>query len=201
MPRLVFRSRRTTAWSVAVLTAFTAACATGPHITTDFDPAANFSQYHTYTWHAGTPATDPLVDARIVNAINTQLMAKGFQKVDANGDFVVTYHARSGAEVNLQTVYSSVGWGPGWGYGPYWCGRTWGWAGPCGGGIRSTVASTTADTVRTGTVVVDILDGKSHSLLWRGVASDELAGNPQDMAKQINGGAAKLFADFPPKKS
>jgi hypothetical protein len=197
MPRLESRSRRAAAWSLAAITAFTAACASGPRITTDFDPAANFQQYHTYSWHVGTPATDPLVDSRIINAINTQMMAKGFQKVDANGDLVVTYHAQSGAHVNLQTVYSQVGWGPGWGYGPYWCGRRWGWAGPCGGG--PTVATTTADTVRTGTVVVDILDGKTHNLVWRGVASDELAGNPQDLAVQINEGAARLFEDFPPK--
>jgi hypothetical protein len=52
--------------------------------------------------------------------------------------------------------------------------------------------------VTTGTVVVDILDGKSHQLVWRGVGSDAINGDPATLDKAINAGAAKMFADFPP---
>ena len=37
-------------------------------VSTDFDPSANFSQYHTYAWGEGTPARNPLIAQRIVHA-------------------------------------------------------------------------------------------------------------------------------------
>jgi Domain of unknown function (DUF4136) len=179
-----------------------AGCAGSLHVTTDYDPSANFSQYHTYSWHDGTPAKDPLTDKKIVAAIDGQLQQKGFQKVEAGGDMTVTYHASSGQHVDLNTVYTTSGWGPyGWGaggpYGRYWYGRPWGYSGVYTG---VSTATTTADTVTTGTVVVDILDGKTHSLIWRGVGSDELNGDPKDLDKAINKGAVALFKDFPPRK-
>lgn len=175
-----------------------AGCAT-LHTTTDYDPAVNFRQYHTYMWHDGTPARDPLVDKRIVNAINTQMQAKGFQLVSDNADLTVTYHASQGQKVDLNTVYQNTSWGPyGWGapgpYGNYWYGRPYGYT-----GFSTATATTTADTIRTGTVVVDIIDVKTHQLVWRGVGTDELNGNPQDLTQAINDGAAQLFKDFPPK--
>jgi hypothetical protein len=189
----------------AIVTSLLAAAAVGCgslHVNTDYDPSTNFSQYHTYSWHDGTPAQDPLTDKKIVAAIDGQLQAKGFQKVDAGGDMTVTYHASQGQKVDLNTVYSSSTWGPyGYGaygpYGRYWYGRPWGYGGI---GYSSTTATTTADTIHIGTVVVDILDGKTHSLVWRGVASDELNGDPKDLDNAIRKGAAQMFKDFPPRK-
>jgi hypothetical protein len=171
-------------------------CASSLHVRTDYDPSANFRQYHTYSWHDGTPAQDPLTDKKIVAAIDGQLQAKGLQKVDTGGDLTVTYHASTGQHVDLNTVYTSTGWGGyGWGrygpYGRYWYGRPWGYTGVA-------TATTTADTVTTGTVIVDLIDSKTHQLVWRGVGTDELNGDPKDLTKAINEGAAKLFKDYPP---
>jgi hypothetical protein len=183
-----------------MLVAAGVACAGSLHVRTDYDPSANFSQYHTYSWHDGTPAQDPLTDKKIKIAIDNQLQKKGFTKVEAGGDMVVTYHASQGSHVNLSTVYTSTAWGP-YGYGPYgpygryWYGRPYGYA-----GYGVSTATTTADTVRTGTVVVDVLDGKTHELVWRGVGTDELNGDPRDLDNAINKGAAALFKDFPPTK-
>lgn len=183
----------------SVLIAAAIGCAGSLHISTDYDPSANFSQYHTYSWHDGTPAKDPLTDKKIVAAIDDQLQQKGFNKVAAGGDMVVTYHASQGSKVDLNTVYTSSSWGPyGYGrygpYGRYWYGRPWGY------NYGYSSATTTADTVHTGTVVVDILDGRSHELVWRGIGSDELNGDPKDLDKAITKGAVALFKNFPPKK-
>jgi hypothetical protein len=171
------------------------------HVTTDYDPSTNFSQYHTYSWHAGTPANDPLTDKKIIAAVDRQMQKKGFQKVEAGGDLVVTYHASQGQKVDLNTVYTTSGWGPygygGYGpYGRYWYGRRWGYTGVYNG---VSTATTTADTVHTGTVVVDMLDGKTHELVWRGLASDELPDNPQKLDQAIDKGAVEMFKDFPPR--
>lgn len=177
-------------------------CAGSLHVRTDYDPSVNFTKYHTYSWHEGTPAQDPLTDKKIIAAVDNQMQKKGFQKVEAGGDLVVTYHASQGQHVNLNTVYTNTGWGPyGWGpygpYGRYWYGRRWGYCCYGGGGI--TTAQTTADTVRTGTVVVDMIDGHSHELVWRGVGTDELNGDPKDLDNAIRKGAGELFKDFPPR--
>jgi hypothetical protein len=173
-------------------------CASTLHVRTDYDPSVNFKQYSTYSWHEGTPAQDPFTDKKIIAAVDDQMQKKGFRKVEAGGDLVVTYHASQGQHVDLNTVYTTTGWGPyGWGrygpYGRYWYGRPWGYY-----GYGVTTAQTSADTVRTGTVVVDMIDGKTHQLVWRGVGTDELNSNPKDLDKSIKEGAEKLFADFPP---
>jgi hypothetical protein len=173
-------------------------CATGGlRVTTDHDPSVNFRQFRTYQWHDGTPAKDPLTDRKIVAAVDNQLQAKGFQRVSDNADLTVTYHASTGQHVDLNTVYTNVGWGPGYGwgaygpYGRYWYGRPWGYTG-------YSTATTVADTITTGSVVVDIIENKTHTLVWRGVGTDELNGNPQDLTRAINAGAAELFKNFPP---
>ena len=53
----------------------------GQKIQTDFDHQADFSQYKTYTWQT-IKADNSLWDARIKNAINAQLGAKGWTQVD-----------------------------------------------------------------------------------------------------------------------
>jgi hypothetical protein len=57
--------------------------ALGQNIQTDFDHQANFSQYKTYSWQA-IKAADSLWDARIKNAINAELAAKGWTQADNN---------------------------------------------------------------------------------------------------------------------
>jgi hypothetical protein len=54
--------------------------ALGQNIQTDFDHQTNFSQYKTYSWQA--IKADPLWDARIKNAINAELAAKGWTQGD-----------------------------------------------------------------------------------------------------------------------
>jgi hypothetical protein len=187
---------RTTFLSISALAAL--GCASTLHVRTDYDPAVNFKQYSTYSWHDGTPAKDPFTDKKILAAVDAQLAKKGLRKVDTGGDLVVTYHAQSGQHVDLNTVYTTDSWGPyGWGrygpYGRYWYGRPWGYS-----GYGVTTARTTADTVTTGTVIIDLLDGKTHQLVWRGIGSDELNGDPKDLDASINAGAEKLFKDYPP---
>jgi hypothetical protein len=55
--------------------------ALGQNVQTDFDHQANFSQYKSFSW-AAIRAADPLWDARIKNAVNAQLAAKGWTQVD-----------------------------------------------------------------------------------------------------------------------
>ena len=146
-------------------------------ISVDWDKQASFSSYKTYAWTKGTPAKSPLMDQRIVEAIDKQLAAKGLQKVesDSDADLVVLYHAAVGTQTELNTM--NMGWG-------------WRW----GGGM----ATTTVDKIPVGQLVVDIGDAKTKKLLWLGNASGTLSDNPEKNAKKIDSTVEKMFKKFPP---
>src|SRR4030095_620720 len=99
-------------------------------VNVDWDRGTNFTGFKTYTWAKGTPAANPMMGDRIVQDIDTQLAAKGLQKVDAsaNPDLVVIYHAGRDTETRINTMDTGM-YGPGWG---------WGWGGGYGGGSSTT---------------------------------------------------------------
>ena len=57
-------------------------------VKTDYDRAANFSQYKTYSWEkVQTP--DPLWVDRIKAAVDAALAAKGWTQVESGGDISI----------------------------------------------------------------------------------------------------------------
>src|SRR5258708_6938868 len=86
----------------------------------------------------------------------------------------------------LNTFYD--GFGGGWGF------RRFG-----GGGFGE--ATTTTDTYKVGTVVVDLFDTKTKQLIWRGSSSDTLSNNSNKNIKNLDKGVDKMFKQFPPGSS
>src|ERR1700745_4458860 len=82
-------------------------------IKTDFDHQANFSQYKTYSWQTIKPANS-LWDARIKSAVEAQLAAKGWTRVDSGGDVAIVAIKTSHTERTLQTFYDGIGGGWRW---------------------------------------------------------------------------------------
>src|ERR1700758_3702440 len=93
-------------------------------VKTDFDHQANFSQYKTYSWQAIKPA-DSLWDARIKNAVDAQISAKGWTQVDSGGDVAIVAIKTTQTQRTLQTFYDGMGGGMG----------GWGWRRFGGGGF------------------------------------------------------------------
>src|ERR1035438_8688174 len=60
----------------------------GAQITTDYDHSINFSQYKTYSW-LKVQAGDSIWEDRIKQDVDTQLAAKGWTRVDANGSVTI----------------------------------------------------------------------------------------------------------------
>ncbi|HMD08714.1 MAG TPA: DUF4136 domain-containing protein, partial [Candidatus Acidoferrum sp.] len=77
---------RTTMYALFFLTLLGSAFA--QKVETDFDHQANFSQYKTYSWQEIKPANS-LWDARIKNAVDARLAAKGWTQVASGGDVAV----------------------------------------------------------------------------------------------------------------
>jgi hypothetical protein len=178
--------------SIGLVLAFTlAACA--PKVAIDFDKDVDFARYHTYSWEAGTPVKNDLMDRRIIKAIDDQLTTKGYQKTETNPDMFVTYHAALSEEVYYNTTSMGVGYGPGWGPGYGWYGRGGGW------GMASGTSVTTPNKVVTGTLNVDIYDAKDKQMIWRGTGSDTVSQDPEKNTEKIQEATAAMFEKFPPK--
>jgi hypothetical protein len=59
-------------------------------------------------------------------------------------------------------------------------------------------ATTTVSEYQVGTLVVDVFDAKSKSLMWRGIAQDEVSDDPKKNIDKIEKASDKMFMDFPP---
>jgi len=154
-------------------------------VKTDYDRNANFGQYKTYSWEQ-VKTKDALDVDRIKAAVNTALAAKGWTQVDSGGDVCIVAVEITSNQQTLNTFYDGFGGG-------------WGWRRFGGGGFGE--ATTTTETYKVGTVVVDLFDHKTKQLVWRGSASDTLSNNSDKNIKKLDKGVEKMFKKFPPSSS
>jgi hypothetical protein len=103
--------------------------------------------------------------------------------VDSGGDVSVIAVEMTQNQQTLNTFYNGFGGG-------------WGWRRFGGGGFGE--ATTTTETYKVGTLVVDLFDTKTKTLLWRGTSSDTLSNNSNKNIKNLDKGVEKMFKNFPP---
>src|SRR5947209_13130479 len=80
-------------------------------VKTDYDRSADFSRYKTYSWQK-VQTQDPLWVARIKDAVNASLTAKGLTLVESGGDIAVVAVEMTKNQQTLNTFYD--GFGGGW---------------------------------------------------------------------------------------
>ncbi len=73
------------------------------------------------------------------------------------------------------------------------------WGPGFGPGIGTGIATTNYDGSEYRNLVVDLFEGSSKKLLWRGLATENLSSNDAKNTKQLDGDIAKMFKGFPPK--
>jgi hypothetical protein len=61
------------------------------------------------------------------------------------------------------------------------------------------MATTTVENTPVGTLSVDLFDGKTKKLVWRGVSTKTLSGDAEKNSKKLQDSVADLFKKFPPK--
>jgi Domain of unknown function (DUF4136) len=170
--------------------ALTPALAMAQKTSYDYDKTANFAGFKTYALKDGTKVGQPLIDDRIVAAIEAELAAKGLTKSDSNPDMFVVYHVAFDKQKDISTFSSGYAGG----YGGYGWGYGGGWA---GGGTTNT----TVRDILIGTLVIDIADAKKGQVAWRGMGVKEVKtdANPEKRDKSINEAVKKIFKNYPPK--
>jgi hypothetical protein len=157
---------------------FFATASFGQEVKTDYDRSADFSKYRTYCWER-VETKDPLWIDRIKAAVSAVLSAKGWKEVASGGDVSIIAMEMAKDHQTLNTFYD--GFGGGW----FW-----------GGGFGD--STTTVDTYRVGTLVVDLFDTNTKRLIWRGSSSDTLSGKSDKNIKNLDKGVRKMFDHFPP---
>jgi hypothetical protein len=174
---------RSSASIVAALVAATG-CATGMKIDTVSTPgeAQRATAYHTYAW-LPSPATpdanhNTILESNVRQAVDRELAAKGYRLTNEKPDFLVGWHASTQAKTNVQTVDAYYGF-------------RWGFA----------VPQTYVTEYQQGTLMIDVVDGATRTLVWRGSAQADLGSNPSasDTVKKIDEAARKIMERFPPK--
>lgn len=163
-------------------------CATPLAMNVDYDKAANFGALKTYNWMppTGNAAANDLLVKRIKSAVDSQLQAKGRAMSADNPDFLIAM------QLSGKTTYGgSVGAGVSVGIPVGRAGRV-----SVGGG------KSVPQEKREGTVVLDFVDPKTKSLLWKGTASGAVnpSATPEQQQQRINEVIGQMLAQFPPGK-
>jgi hypothetical protein len=168
-----------------------AACA-GQHVTTDYSPSIKFSHYRTFALVMPPDSgAQQLLDQRVRNAVQTQLLAKGLTQTDRrNADLYVGYGMVDKSHTEVYSDNDGWGWGGPWGW-RYW---RWGVAWPMT--VRRQI-----ETYTEGTVVVNLVDARTKQVVWEGEVPDVLplpVSNPDGATKKIDTAVGKLFTKYPP---
>jgi hypothetical protein len=173
---------------LACLLVIAASCSS-VRVSSDFDKTAGFASYKTYAY------TDEVKDLqindlnrnRLLNAIETELAAKGFTKVENNPDVLIDITIK-GEQKQTATATNTGGYGYGYGY-------RYGY----GGGFSTTTIN--YDTYVDGTLFIDMIDASKKQLVWqgRGTKTIEPDASQKRREENINYAVKQIFMKYPPK--
>ncbi|MCL7963359.1 MAG: DUF4136 domain-containing protein [marine benthic group bacterium] len=169
----------------------------------DFDPAKadEIRAYETWDWapfegeKAGDIRSndrlvdDPMTDRRIRSSVEAKLAEKGLRRTEGGSpDFRIGYHVSIDGRMDVTYINSYYGYG----WGGYW--------GPYGPSFGMGYSTPSVRQYNEGTLILDIVDGSSNELVWRGVVSGEVheKRDAQERQEAIDRAIGEALKDFPP---
>ena len=166
--------------TITVLTS----CGPSLQVFSDYDKTADLSHYKTFSWlkldAIEAKGSNPLYynelnDKRIKEAVNKQMQGKNFQPFSNSTDLQLHYHII--VEDKTSTITEPIGTQ----YRPY-----------------SNEHRRSTYQYREGTIIIDLMDIKTNTLIWRGWATDVITNtvrkNPE---AAIQNAIEKIFLQFP----
>jgi len=160
---------------LAMLVSITSAIAVGQQVSVNYNHSQSFAQYHTYAW--GSNNANEIQNSILAQVakqdIDSAMQAKGLQKVQESQSPDLILTANGG--MKQQTSYSA-----------------WGMRG-IGGGM----GGITPEQNVIGTMIVDLYDAKTQSLIWRGIAQDTLSNNGNKNQQAVEKAVQKMFKQWP----
>ena len=171
--------------------ALLAACETGPQVRMDYDHAADFSHYTTYSFASplGTDRNgyEGSISRYLKAATRQELDARGMKYVESNPQLLVNFNGRLSDKLRSHpaTIYPPPGY---YGYRTGYYGAWPGYA-----------MVDTVEPYTEGTLNIDIVDVSRKQLVWETVVTDSVTektlANPQPA---IEAAVKAAFAKYPP---
>ncbi len=178
-------------------------------VQSEFDGAAPFASYHSFHWRilpdtitTGTPETtanemllnSPRLNERITSSIEQELEGRGIRRMEGDSaDVHVAYFLRISRKSEVSQWYSNSGqpydsWHPGnhlgYGYNEWKKGQ------------EPAVLNRNYSQSLQGTLVIDVIDARTDTLVWRGIGSGAIkAENPGEKVPEV---VRKIMKSFPP---
>jgi hypothetical protein len=162
---------------------FLVASCSSIRVTTDYDTTADFSKFKTFAFYKkgiDKAEISDLDKRRILKAVESEMLAKGFTKSD-QPDLLVNIFAKSTQKVDVYNDSFYYGWHP-WYYGPNF--------------------GTQISKYTEGTLFIDLIDANKKELAWQGIGSGALStsGNVAKKEEKIKEFVAEIMAKYPPGK-
>ena len=188
----IIRISRVAGWGLLALAALLlAACASGPRVSSEADPSADFTRYRSFAFYSplaiesqgySTPTS-----TRIRQAARAQMEARGYVYDERQPDLWVNLNAYLQERTDVSTI-------PEVDYDYYYSYRA-----------RSYVAvpywrdRTSVRRYNEGTLNVDLVDARQNRMVWTGVAVGRASRNtaPAERGVQIDAAMAEIFARYP----
>jgi Domain of unknown function (DUF4136) len=159
----------------AMLVCIASTIAVGQQVSVNYNHGQDFTQFHTYAW--GSNNANQIQNSILAQVaqqdIDSALQGKGLQKVQESQkpDLILT--ANGG--MKQQTSYTA-----------------WGMRG-IGGGMGGISPQQNVE----GTLIVDLYDAKTQSLVWRGIGQDTLSNNGNKNQQIVQKAIQKMFKQYP----
>jgi hypothetical protein len=164
---------RLAACTVAICLISTIAAA--QQVSVNYNHNQSFAQYHTYAWGSNNAnqVQNSILAQVAQQDINSALQGKGLRMVqeNQNPDLIVT----GNGGMRQQTSYSA-----------------WGMRG-IGGGMGGITPEQSVE----GTLIVDLYEAKTQSLVWRGIAQNTLNQNGNKNQQMVERAIQKMFKQWP----
>ena len=183
---------RIAAWVCGLaLFALLAGCATGPRISTEADPEADFARYRSFGFYSPLAIEregySSAASERMKSAARAQMESRGYVFTTDKPDLWVNINAFTERRTDVSTVptvdyaYYYSYRARGYYVVPYWRDRT--------------------DVYRytEGTINIDLVDVARNRLVWEGIAVGRVSNtkDPVQRDARIDGAIADIFAQFP----
>ncbi len=158
----------------ALLTCLTAVAA-AQQVSVNYNHNQSFSNYHTYAW--GSNNANQIQNSILAQVaqqdINSALQAKGLQMVQESQHPDLIVLASGGLK-------QETSW------------NAWGMRG-IGGGM----GGITPEQNTEGTMIIDLHDAKTQSLVWRGISQDTLSNKGNKNQEMVEKAIQKMFKQWP----
>ncbi len=178
-------------------------------VQSDFDPSAAFASYKTFDWRmlpdtvtkqtAASSANTMLVNSprlneRIKSSIELELRDRGITYTPGQAaDLHAVYYLNISTKSEVSQWYSNAGqpyagWNPGnaiYGYDQW------------KGGAETGVTEANYSQSLQGTLVIDLIDAQTSTLIWRGMGSGAV--NSDEPGAKAPEAVKKIMKSFPPK--